>query len=145
LAKAVKTYLFNSQIVTLPDGGMLFLCPTECREDSGVKRFIEKSILDGENPINEVIYQDLRQSMKNGGGPACLRLRVPLTNEETATLPPRIFLTNESEDFLRAWIESNYPDELTLEDLADYERYQKNKAALTELVNWIGLKQVLER
>ncbi|AWB64958.1 succinylarginine dihydrolase [Saccharobesus litoralis] len=81
LTTAIKTYIFNSQIVTIDDDSMVLIAPIECQENTQVKNYIEK-LISQKNPINRVIYQDLRQSMKNGGGPACLRLRVVLNSEE---------------------------------------------------------------
>ena len=137
LRQAVESYLFNSQIVSLPGGGMLLLCPTECRDSPGVNRFIRDRILAGDNPIREVHFQDLRQSMQNGGGPACLRLRVLLTPAELETLPTRLFFTPETHAFLHDWITRHYPDALTLRDLADPARHRANARAIAELYGWI--------
>ncbi|MDF1753168.1 MAG: N-succinylarginine dihydrolase [Verrucomicrobiales bacterium] len=137
--RVVKTYLFNSQIVTLPDGGMLMLCPTECQEDNRVYKFIVDNILGGENPIREVVYRDLKQSMKNGGGPACLRLRVGLTEKEIAALPPRVFLSAGTFGFLESWVKKYYPEELEISDLVDFERYKRNAIALSKLNSWLGI------
>ena len=78
LEEAVETYLFNSQLVTLPDGAMCLIAPRECMENVNTKAFLESLVADSTNPIRTVHYVDIRQSMKNGGGPACLRLRVGL-------------------------------------------------------------------
>jgi succinylarginine dihydrolase len=118
---------------------MLMLCPLECREDPEVNHFIENRIVNGENPISEVVFQDLRQSMRNGGGPACLRLRVPLSREERDSISARVFLSDESASFLRDWITRHYPEKLTLADLSCFARYQSNAAAVEELREWMGL------
>ena len=83
LEEAVETYLFNSQLVTLPDGGMCLIAPRECMENVNTKAFLESLVADSANPIRTVHYVNIRQSMKNGGGPACLRLRVVLTRQGT--------------------------------------------------------------
>jgi len=83
LEEAVRTYLFNSQLLTLPDGGMTLLCPAECIESPSVQAVLGRIVAE-DNPITEVQFVDVRQSMHNGGGPACLRLRVVLTEEELA-------------------------------------------------------------
>src|SRR5690606_35134806 len=75
LGKAVASYLFNSQLLTIPDGGMLLLCPAECERDTDIRSAIDE-ILAGDHPIRAVEFVDVRESMRNGGGPACLRLRV---------------------------------------------------------------------
>ncbi len=139
LKQAVDSYLFNSQIVTLPNGRMLMVCPLECLENPSVQELIKTKIVTTDSPISEVLYLDLRQSMNNGGGPACLRLRVLLTSAELDSLPERIFLTENSSAFLRHWIEQHYPEELTLADLACAHRYFANSRALANLKRWIGI------
>jgi succinylarginine dihydrolase len=139
LQQAVDSYLFNSQIVTLSGGTMLMVSPLECQENPGIKNLIETKIITTDSPVSEVLYLDLRQSMNNGGGPACLRLRVLLTEEEMNSLPERIFITESSVAFLRHWVEQHYPEELTLADLACAHRYFANARALEELRRWIGI------
>jgi len=80
--EAVQSYLFNSQIVTLPDGQMAMIAPVESKE--GRPRAVIDEMIGTDNPISDVHFVDLRQSMANGGGPACLRLRVLLTPDELA-------------------------------------------------------------
>lgn len=135
---AISSYLFNSQIVSLNSHSKLLLCPIECQQSESVRSFIEDQIINSKaNPISELVYQDLRQSMKNGGGPACLRLRIPLTRDEQASLSPRIFFDRDSEDFLTNWIEEFYPEELQLADLKCIDRYQTNQRAIETLWAWI--------
>src|SRR5581483_10057865 len=85
LADAVQSYVFNSQLVTLPDGSMALIAPAECRENPRVQAFLNR-VLSEDNPIRAVHYLDVRQSMCNGGGPACLRLRVVLTEGQLAAV-----------------------------------------------------------
>ena len=87
LAEAVETYLFNSQLVTLPAGGMALVCPAECREHPATSRWLD-ALLAGDNPVVAVHPVDVRQSMRNGGGPACLRLRVGAHAAELAAVHP---------------------------------------------------------
>ncbi|MEQ8771210.1 MAG: N-succinylarginine dihydrolase, partial [Erythrobacter sp.] len=75
LEEAIRTYLFNAQLLTLPSGGMALIVPEECRESASVWQYCE-ALMASNGPIREVIPVDVRQSMANGGGPACLRLRV---------------------------------------------------------------------
>ena len=72
-ATPVKSYLFNSQLVSLP-GGRTALIALECRETRSVRRYLDAQLARGRGPIDEVHFLDVRQSMRNGGGPACLRL-----------------------------------------------------------------------
>jgi len=41
LEESIRTYLFNAQLVTLPDGAMALVVPSECRESTSVWRFCE--------------------------------------------------------------------------------------------------------
>ena len=91
LADAVATYLFNSQLLARPDGRMLLVAPAECRENARVAAYLDAMVASG-GPIAEVLTFDLKQSMKNGGGPACLRLRVALTDNERAAVGANVFL-----------------------------------------------------
>src|SRR6476469_8450850 len=81
LADAVGTYLFNSQLLPFPDGRLLLVAPAECRAHPKASHLLDR-LVDGSSPIADVLTFDLRQSMRNGGGPACLRLRVPLTDDD---------------------------------------------------------------
>lgn len=138
LADAVKSYLFNSQIVTLPDGHMLMLTPQECLHLPQTKQVLDM-ILTGDNPVNEIIPIDLLQSMRNGGGPACLRLRVVLTEQELAAVKPTVFLTEELYRTLVRWVNTHYRDRLHLADLADPHLLDESRQALHELHGFLGL------
>jgi succinylarginine dihydrolase len=92
LADAIKSYLFNSQLVTLRDGGMVLICPSECEEIASTREYL-KMLPTASSPIHSCHFIDVRQSMKNGGGPACLRLRVVVNEQQMAALHPRALLT----------------------------------------------------
>lgn len=130
--EAVQTYLFNSQIITLSKGKMLLLAPQECKKSKKVQKVICK-ILESENPIQEVQYFDLRESMRNGGGPACLRLRVVLTEKEQKALSGNIILTDTLYKKLVDWVNQFYRDKLMPEDLKNYQLYCQNQIAFEEL------------
>lgn len=141
MAEAVKTYLFNSQLVTLPNNStkkfeqntMALIAPEECMHNLRAKTVIENVISSLNNPINKVYFVDCRQSMQNGGGPACLRLRVVLTTEELKAIKGNIFLTDDVYARLISWVNKYYRDRLSPEDLADYALLQESMAAITEL------------
>ena len=101
LDDAVRSYLFNSQLLARDDGRWLLLAPAECREHPRVSAYLDRLIASG-GPIVELMTLDLRQSMRNGGGPACLRLRVPLTDAERAAITPRVFLDDSLADDARS-------------------------------------------
>jgi succinylarginine dihydrolase len=138
LEKAVQSYLFNSQLVTRPDGGMTMICPTECREIPEAHRSLE-GILALAGPIDQVQFVDLRQSMRNGGGPACLRLRVVLTEVEQAAMHQGILFSEALFEQLTSWVNSHYRDRLVPEDLRDPQLAVEVDAALDELAQILEL------
>ena len=138
LTEAVRTYFFNSQLLTLCEGHMLLLCPIECQESVRARQVIAR-ILAEDNPITECEFVDLRESMQNGGGPACLRLRVVLTEEELAALSKEVFLTDELYAELSAWVTRHYREELSIDDLADPTLEKEVAWALDELSSMLGL------
>ena len=138
VAEAVSTYLFNSQLIMLPDGPMLLVCPSEVREHARARAVVDRIVGDATNPIAGVMYLDVRESMRNGGGPACLRLRVALDAAALASVHPGFLLTPERAAWLRTWIERHYPDELRAEDLADPSLLRRSRDALDALTDWIG-------
>ena len=115
LAEAIRTYLFNAQLVTLPDGGMALVVPDECRESAAVWGWCER-MLAGNGPIRQVIPVDVRQSMANGGGPACLRLRVVA---DPATVDPRFLLDETKADMIADVVERHWPEQIDPADLGD--------------------------
>ena len=139
IKEAVDSYLFNSQIVNLKDG-MALIAPGECEENSRVKELIDQ-IISENNPIKEVHYLDLRQSMRNGGGPACLRLRVVLTEEELAAINQGVIFTEELYRKLKAWINKHYRDELKLSDLRDPSLLFESREAHMKLLEILNLNE----
>ena len=141
LADAVTTYLFNSQLLPRPGGGLVLVAPAECRETASVSAYLDRLVAAG-GPIREVMTFDLRQSMRNGGGPACLRLRVPLTPEERAHIHANVFLDDALAAALDAWIRRNYRDRLAPEDLADPALLDESRRALDEISQLLRLGSV---
>jgi succinylarginine dihydrolase len=138
---AVSTYLFNSQLVTVPDGRTgrtILVCPRECEENASVRAYIA-SLVEGDAPIDGVRYVDLRQSMNGGGGPACLRLRVVLTEREEQAIAPGVVFSEELDRTLTAWIERHYRDRLRPSDLADPLFLRETKTALDELTQILAI------
>jgi succinylarginine dihydrolase len=146
LAQAVASYLFNSQIVIPAKGhkngeesGMIIFCPHQCREIELARSLIESWVNDPQNPIERVEYVTLAQSMAGGGGPACLRLRVSLDDEQIREIPKPFWLTPERIDWLRSWIIQYYPRELTMSDLARKEFAQHALHAVDVLYREMNL------
>lgn len=142
LDDAVGSYLFNSQLVTLSDGSMSLIAPAECRDYPTVQDFLG-GIIDGD-PIRSVHYVDVRQSMQNGGGPACLRLRVVLTDAEFAAVHPGVIFTDALHARLKAWIEKHYRERLSPDDLCDPRLLEESRRALDELCQIVGLPDLYE-
>ena len=142
LQDAVASYLFNSQLLNTPDG-MLLAVPGECREIESVSRYLD-DLLRSDSPITSVEVFDVKQSMRNGGGPACLRLRVPLTDEELKAMNRGVILTDALYERLVTWVEAHYRDELTQEDLADPMLLDDNRKALDELTGILGLGSIYD-
>jgi succinylarginine dihydrolase len=138
VADAVSSYLFNSQLLTRPDGRDVLVVPRECRENPRVGAYLD-DLAGGGGPISEVLVFDLRESMKNGGGPACLRLRVVLSDEERAAVTPGVWIDDALFARLDAWIGKHYRDRLAPEDLADPKLLVESRTALDELTQILGL------
>jgi succinylarginine dihydrolase len=141
LDEAVATYLFNSQLVDRAHGGMLLVAPAECHEHPRVAAFLGKLVTSG-GPIREVLLFDLKQSMRNGGGPACLRLRVALTPAERAAIHANVFLDDVLAGALDAWIRRHYRDRVSPADLADPALLDESRRALDELSRLLGIGNV---
>ena len=139
--RAVTTYLFNSQLLPRADGGMLLVAPAECAEDPSVGAYLARLVAAG-GPIREILTFDLRQSMRNGGGPACLRLRVALTAVERAAIGANVWLDDALHAALVGWVEKNYRDRLAPADLADPALLVEGRRALDELSALLGLGNV---
>ncbi|HJT50380.1 MAG TPA: N-succinylarginine dihydrolase [Nitrosospira sp.] len=146
LAEAVRTYLFNSQLVSLPGGEMMVLAPSECQESNSAKIFLERIIQDKANPVAKVEYVNLRQSMRNGGGPACLRLRVVLTEPEFEAVSntSRAILDQNLYHELKVWIEKHYRDRISPDDLTDPRLARESRAALDELTAILRLGPIYD-
>ncbi|MBV7315137.1 N-succinylarginine dihydrolase [Shewanella sp. NIFS-20-20] len=138
---AVRSYLFNTQLVTLGDGSMALIAPSDCQENPQVYQYLQ-SLPERGSPIKQVKYFDVKQSMQNGGGPACLRLRVALTPAELAAVNPQALLTDDLYQQLTQWIHKHYRDRLCATDLADVTLYQESCAALDELTQIMRLGSI---
>ncbi len=145
LQEAVDTYLFNSQLITLPDAsGMMLIAPIEARDHAAARACIEQIIADDSNPIRSVTWADVRQSMKNGGGPACLRLRVVLSEVELAATHPGVFLSERLYVELTDWVTCHYRESLLPDELADPALLRESRDALDELTRILKLGSIFQ-
>lgn len=149
LTEAVQTYLFNSQIVQGRSGERILIAPIECEEHESVRSLL--AALEGtgttigeEQPFSKIEFVDLRQSMRNGGGPACLRLRVALSEEERAAVHPGVMFDEAMFTMLGEWINRNYREELNPADLRDPQLLEENRRALDELTGLLSLGTVYD-
>jgi len=140
---AVSSYLFNSQLLTRTDGRQVLVVPQECRENVRVAAYLD-SLGRRASPIDDVLVFDLRESMKNGGGPACLRLRVVLNDAERAAVNPAAWMNDRLFARLDAWIDTHYRDRLAPDDLADPKLLDESRAALDELTTILSLGAVYD-
>ncbi len=138
---AVKSYLFNSQLLDRPeaDGGeMMLILPEEARETDSTRAYLEE-LTAGPGPITSAEFLDVRQSMRNGGGPACLRLRVVLSEDELAGVHKGVLPDAALYARLEEWVGAHYRDRLLPEDLADPALIGESYRALDELTEILGL------
>jgi succinylarginine dihydrolase len=131
LADAIQSYLFNAQLVSLPDGGMALILPSEAQDNARVWGWLSEMVA-GNGPIRKLVPVDVRQSMANGGGPACLRLRVVA---DPATVDPR-FIANEAKlDQIASVVAAYWPESIVPDQLGDASLMDQVRAARTALLN----------
>jgi succinylarginine dihydrolase len=138
LAGAVRSYLFNAQLVTPPDGETTLVAPTECRETPSVWSWIERHIA-GNGPIRRVEIVDVRQSMANGGGPACLRLRVVA---DPATVDPRFLVDDSKLDRIAEVVRTHWPVEIANDELQKPELIRDVESARAALLEALCLGEL---
>lgn len=141
LEDCVKTYLFNTQIITLADGSMTIVAPMHCHDNPRVKAYLDKLVTEN-TPIKHVKYFDVNESMKNGGGPACLRLRVAMTQQELGAVNQNCLMSNDLYDNLTAWVNRHYRDSICFDDLRDPSLLIESRTALDELTQLLKLGSV---
>ena len=136
LADAVQSYLFNAQLVTLPDGGgMALVLPTEAQSNPNVWGWLEEHVA-GNGPIRRLVPVDVRQSMANGGGPACLRLRVVA---DPATVDQRFIADEAKLDRIAGVIAEHWPDRIAPDQLGDAALVKQVQKARIALLDACGL------
>lgn len=139
---AVASYLFNSQLLTTREGVMSLIVPEECRQKENVWAYLQALVESQQTPIRAITSFDLRESMRNGGGPACLRLRVALSERELNAVNPHSLMTQARYDALKAWVNTHYRDRFSAQDLADPQLIDEVHTALDELTTLLSLGSV---
>lgn len=138
LGDAIRSYLFNAQLITLPGGEQTLIVPSEARDTPSVWRWIEKHIA-GNGPIRRVEIVDVRQSMANGGGPACLRLRVVA---DPATVDPRFMVDEAKLDRIAAVIRGHWPEQIANAELKQPALIADIERARAALLDALGLAKL---
>ncbi len=133
LEEAVRIYLFNSQIVTKEDGATVVIAAEESR-----------GVIEPFLPDKKIVFVDLKESMQNGGGPACLRSRFILTQKEINAILPNVFLSDALYQNLKDWINRHYRDHLQPADLADPDLLKECRDALDELSRLLKLGTIYD-
>ena len=135
LDEAVRSYLFNAQLVTLPDGTSALIVPGEAQATPRVAAWLERMVA-GNGPIRRVLTVDVRESMANGGGPACLRLRVVA---DPATVDPRFMLDEVKLGRIAACVEAYWPERLSPDELGHPDLRRQIETARAALLDLLGL------
>lgn len=138
LAEAIRSYLFNAQLVTLDHGEQALIVPTEAWESAAVRLYLD-TLVAGNGSIRRVIPVDVRQSMANGGGPACLRLRVVA---DPATVDPRLMLDDATADTIERTVRAHWPEQIDPADLGSEALARAVVRARFELLTGLDLEQL---
>ena len=140
LADAIASYLFNAQLVTLPGGEQALIVPGEARETASVWAWLHQHLA-GNGPIRGVEVVDVRQSMANGGGPACLRLRVVA---DPASVDPRFLVDEARLARLASVIETHWPETVAADAIGDAILIARMEAARSALLQTLDLVELID-
>ena len=152
VATAVQTYLFNTQLIhqKASAGGadsadsFILIAPSECQDNQQVAQYLQTMQEDSNCPVNQIHYFDLRESMRNGGGPACLRLRVAMNEAQINSIEPRVLLTDDLYQELVDWVNKHYRDQLHIDDLRDPSIIDEFRVALDQLSQILQLGNIYD-
>ena len=142
LKTAIETYLLNSELITLPDKAYSLIAPLECRINRNVYEYLDKLSKDPDVPLRDIHFVNTTESMRNGGGPACLRTRVVLNQNEINAANQKCLFDEKLYKKLKIWIEKHYRDYLTPKDLQDPNLIDEVQAALHELTIILDLGNI---
>jgi succinylarginine dihydrolase len=141
--QVIASYVFNSQLVSIKNGHMALILPTDAEGHQGALNYVA-NVLEGDNPVCEAHYLDVRESMKNGGGPACLRLRVVMDEADLLSIASGVVMDEAKIEALEAWVNKHYRDRLDPEDLGDPALALEAQTALDEFTHIVGLTRLYE-
>jgi len=140
LTDAISSYLFNAQLVSLPSGETALILPTEARDTRSVWTWLQAHVA-GNGPIRHLEVVDVRQSMANGGGPACLRLRVVA---DPATVDPRFLVDDAKLDRIAALVETHWPETIAQDEIGDPALIARIEAARTALFDLLDTVELID-
>jgi succinylarginine dihydrolase len=138
LADAIRSYLFNAQLVSPPDGQMTLIVPAEARETPSVWSWLQRHLA-GNGPIRRVEVVDVRESMANGGGPACLRLRVAA---DSTTVDPRFMVDEAKLDAIAEVVRKHWPEQIGHDELQHPALIDGVERARSELLRLLDLSEL---
>jgi succinylarginine dihydrolase len=138
----VSSYLLNSQLITVKNNEMMMLLPEEVQNHSNCMRWLEE--IKSSSPIKHIEFVDIRQSMMNGGGPACLRFKITVNNDEFNQINEKFLLTPKKLMDLRALVTKHYRDKLNPADLLDNNLVQESYRFLDELTQLLDLGNIYD-
>jgi succinylarginine dihydrolase len=144
LERAVSSYLFNGQLITPNEDrtAQILVAPLECRDDLVVAGYLDQLV--SQSALSAVRFLDVRQSMRNGGGPACLRLRVVMSDGAISRVGARVIADDSLLDTLETWIETHYPEHIDPRDLLDPELVAGAQTALQGIYRILNLDNLMD-
>jgi succinylarginine dihydrolase len=117
---------------------MALIVPSESRENARVWTWLE-GLIARNGPVRRIEVVDLRQSMANGGGPACLRLRVLA---DPATIDPRFLVDHAALDRIEKVVRRDWPEEIAADELGDPVLWATVRKARSALLGVLGLREL---
>jgi succinylarginine dihydrolase len=137
LDNLVSSYLLNSQLITVKNNEMMMLLPEEVQNHPNCMRWLDE--IRSSSPIKHLEFVDIRQSMMNGGGPACLRFKTVVNSDEFDQINKKFILSPEKLMNMRALVSKHFRDKLNPEDLLDIKLMQESFSFLDELTQLLEL------
>ncbi|WP_260483578.1 N-succinylarginine dihydrolase [Sphingomicrobium flavum] len=139
LEDAIRSYLFNAQLVTPPDGEMTLVVPSECEETPSVWNWLQAHLASN-GPIRRVKVVDVRQSMANGGGPACLRLRVAC---DPVSVDPRFLVDPAKLDMMAEVVARLWPEQIDGRELQSQTLVSAVRTARNAMLEALDLPELV--
>lgn len=133
LEEAVKSYVFNSQLIKKANGDIILLAPLTAKKYPSAKRLLAKLLK--QSHIKQVHYVPLEESMNNGGGPACLRLAMNLEKDIIQKIPKSYIFSIKRYHLLVEFVKTHYPDWIVLRHFKDPDFIQELHDIVKKLNN----------